>query len=317
MFVFRQLLVVLKLAVLCLLHQSVQVHAQILMKDVPLNARGIDVEDRTGLFVPLDLLFNDERGNKIGFGKFFNQGRPIVLTLNYSDCPGLCIAQLENLVSTLRETNGEGIGSKFEIVTVSIDPTELPMKAARTKEKYVGMLGAGGSQNGWHFLTGDQASISKLANAVGFKYTYDKINKRYNHPAVTYFISSEGRICRYFLSLGTEPAQFRLAVSEAAQGKLGRSISDVIMQLCYQYDPDSNRYTAAAHRIMFFGWGVFALMMFGCIAPYWFTKRGVTNQIDAVTPKSSNDKSGNSELVTPDAVSEDTHDTTIVSARQT
>ena len=249
-------------------------HAQYAMKDVPLNAQGIDVEDRIGNFIPTDLLFKDERGNRISLARFFKQSRPIVLTLNYSDCPGLCIAQLENLVSTLREIDDVGLGTKFEIVTVSIDPTETPVKAALTKQKYVEMLGVDSAKAGWHFLTGDQASISSLADAVGFRYTYDKPNKRYSHPAVTYFISSEGRICRYFLSLGTEPAQFRLAIADAAQGRLGASISDVIMQMCYLYNPNTNRYTAAAHRIMAVAWGSFTIMVIGCIAPFWFGKSG-------------------------------------------
>ena len=259
------------------------VSAQLLLDDLPQNAQGITVEDKVGEFVPLDLVFADERGQKIGLGKFFKKGKPIVLTLNYSDCPGLCIAHLDNLVSTLREFNSEGLGTEFEIVTVSIDPTESPDKAARTKMKYVGMLQHENSTEGWHFLTGKSSDIKKLAAAVGFKYKYDRVNKRYNHPAATYFLSEDGRICRYLLSLGVEPDQFQLAVGEAKSGILTSSVADAIIQFCYYYDPTANRYSASARRILAFAGAAFCVLLAGGTAPFWFSKRNTDKKEAAVS----------------------------------
>jgi protein SCO1 len=259
-------------------------HAQLLMNEVPEAARGIDVEDRVGEFLPLDLKFTDERGNRVGLGRYFRQGKPVVLTLNYSDCPGLCVAQLDNLVYTLRELNGGGIGEKFDIVTVSIDPQESHTKAAGTKKKYTGLLRTEEAERGWHFLTGDQASIKALADAVGFKYSYDKQSKRYSHPAVTYFVSQEGRICRYFVSLGEEPQQFRFAIAEASEGKLTQSLSDMMVQMCFSYDPSANRYTASARRLLSFAAGAFTLMILGLTAPFWFTGRAAKQPTAPVAP---------------------------------
>jgi protein SCO1/2 len=241
-----------------------------LLKELPESARGIAVLDKVGEFVPLDLLFTDERGNQIGLGKFFKKNKPIILTLNYSDCPGLCIAQLDNLVANLREPWGQDLGERFEIVTVSIDPTEKFTKARDTKAKYVGLLRDTKAEESWHFLTGEQQQITKLANAVGFKYTYDKANKRYSHAAVTYFLSPDGRVCRYFVSLGLEPQQMKLAIAEAGKGKLNESISDSFIQMCYMYDPEANRYSADARSAMALGGGVFVLMLVGLTAPFWF-----------------------------------------------
>ncbi|MFO1063674.1 MAG: SCO family protein [Pirellulales bacterium] len=263
--------------------------AQIALDKVPDAAQGIDVEDRVGEFIPLDLRFKDERGNPIALGKFFKQGKPIVLTLNYSNCPGLCVAQLENLTATLRELNGAGIGEKFEIVTVSIDPNERPVRAAETKAKYVGLLRSEGAEKGWHFLTGDQASISSLAKSVGFMYSYDKQSKRYSHPAVTYFISSDGRICRYFISLAEEPQQFKFAINDAAEGKLTTSVSDMMVQMCYSYDPSANRYTADAQRLLSFGAGAFAIVLFGFTAPFWFAKRAANQPQTSTAAETATD----------------------------
>lgn len=261
----------------CLIGQAIcstaPVRAQSFFDQLPSSAAGIEVVDRVGEVVPDDLTFRDENGRAVKLGQYFQSGKPVVLTLNYSDCPGLCIAQLENLVETLRQGNSKGIGQDFQLITVSIDPREDSHKAARTKAKYVGLLKGTGAENGWHFLVGQQTEITKLAKAVGYYYTYDKVNDRFNHPAVTYFVSSDRKICRYFVDLGIEPDQFRLAVSEAAEGKLTKSLAEVFVQFCYYYDPAVNRYSASAQRLMALGGLVFAVMMVGCLAPFWFSSK--------------------------------------------
>lgn len=254
-----------------------QASAQLLKEELPPAAQSINVENRVGEFIPLDLVFKDERGQAVGLGKYFKQGKPIVLTLNYSDCPGLCVAQLDMLVETLRDLSGAAISDDFDILTVSIDPTESPEKAARSKAKYAGLLSGDGAQKGWHFLTGKQADIAKLADSVGFRYSYDRANKRYNHAAATFFLSNDGRICRYLLSLGAEPQQFQLAISEAAEGKLTRTFSAAITQMCYMYDPDANRYTASARRMLALAAGAFVLLLTGFTAPFWFSGRARTD----------------------------------------
>ncbi len=285
--------------------------AQLLKEELPLSAQSINIENRVGEFIPLNLVFNDERGTAVTLGQYFKQGKPIVLTLNYSDCPGLCVAQLDMLVTTLRDLNGAAIDDDFEILTVSIDPTESPEKASRSKAKYAGMLSGEKAKKGWHFLTGNQSNIAKLADAVGFRYSYDKANKRYNHAAATYFLSSDGRICRYLLSLGTEPQQFQLAISEAAEGKLTRTFTDAIIQMCYLYDPDANRYTASARRIMSLAAGAFVILLTGCSAPFWFSRRMRTNSAPmasgvgaAVSTQPPTESSDHSPVDIPSASSE-------------
>lgn len=246
---------------------------QVAVDGLPQMAAGIEVKDQVGDFLPLELTFKDDAGRTVRLSDYFRRGKVVILTLNYSDCPGLCMAQLENLVETLRKLDARGLGENFEMVSVSIDPREDSSKAARTKAKYTGLLRETQAESAWHFLVGKQPEITSLAKSVGFYYTYDQTNNRFNHPAVTYFISSEGRICRYFLDLGIEPEQFQLAVAEAAEGKLTRSLAEAFVQFCYYYDPEANRYSADARRIMALGGGAFALLLLGCMAPFWFSRR--------------------------------------------
>lgn len=242
-------------------------------EELPKSVAGIDVLNQVGDFVPLELEFRDDTGRVVRLKDYFQKNKIVVLTLNYSDCPGLCMAQLENLVGTLRQLECKGLGENYEMLSVSIDPREDTQKASRTKNKYLGLLGNDQASSAWHFLVGNQPEITALAKSVGFNYTYDKANDRFNHPAVTYFISPNGRICRYFLDLGIEPNQFRLAVAEAAEGKLARSLAETFVQLCYYYDPDANRYSASAKRILAIAGGTFAIMLLGCLAPFWFSSR--------------------------------------------
>jgi protein SCO1/2 len=136
-----------------------------------------------------------------------------------------------------------------------------------------------------------------LARSLGFHYSYDKASKRYSHAAVTYFISSEGRICRYFLSLGEEPAQFKMALNEASEGKLTTSVADSFVQMCYSFDPEANRYTADARRLLSFSAGAFVLLVLGFTAPFWFSGRAAANQPPPAAAAKPSDSDAYTELV--------------------
>lgn len=255
--------------------------------------QAVRVEDRVGEFIPGELSFLDDAGRTVKLSSFLGTGRAVVMTLNYSDCPGLCIAQLENLVETLRGTNAAGIGENYQIVTVSIDPREDSEKAARTKSKYLGLLRETSAEKHWHFLVGKQPEITALAKSVGYYYTYDKENDRFNHPAVLYFIGGNGRLCRYLVDLGVEPKQFQLAVAEANEGKLTKSLAEAFVQFCYTYDASRNRYSADAKRIMTIGFSTFAVLAVGFLAPFWFGKnKNRPNAAETHRGGSEGDRSG-------------------------
>lgn len=252
---------------------------------LPGPAVGIDVVDQVGRYLPLDLRFQDDRGQTVQLGDYFKKedSKPVVLTLNYSDCPGLCIAQLQQLVGTLRAMDAKGLGDDYQVITVSIDPRESSDRASQTKKKYVGMLADAKAESAWHFLVGQQREIKSLAESVGYYYNYDRNSDRFNHPGVTYFISADGRICRYFLDLGIEPKQFQLAVAEAAEGKLTRGLADRFIQFCYYYDPETNRYSASARNLLTLGFGAFAVLMMGFLAPFWFGSKKKAGDASCVT----------------------------------
>ena len=147
-------------------------------------------EQRLNEPVPLHLAFRDEAGNAVQLGDYLGQ-KPVILTLNYYECPMLCPLVLEGLLRSLRALSFM-IGEQFDVVTVSIDPGETAALAATTKARYIRDYGRPKAAAGWHFLTGDEASIQRLTQAVGFRYAYDAGKNQYAHAAGIMVLTPQG-----------------------------------------------------------------------------------------------------------------------------
>ncbi len=180
-------------------------------------------------------------------GDYFDN-RPVILTLNYYECPMLCTLELNGLVAALRTMSLEP-ERDFRIVTVSINPKETPELAARKKTQYVKQYGRAGAAAGWHFLTGDEPEIQALAKAVGFRYAFDAESGQYAHAAGIAVATPDGRLSRYFYGIEFGPRDLRLGLVESSQGKIG-TLADQILLFCYHYDPATGRYAAAALKMM-------------------------------------------------------------------
>jgi protein SCO1/2 len=228
--------------------------------------REVGWDQRLGEPVPLDLTFRDEAGNTVRFGDYLGQ-KPLILTLNYYECPMLCPLVLDGLLRALRALPFT-IGDQFNVVTVSIDPGEAPALAAAKKAHYGRGYGRDGAAAGWHFLTGEETSIRQLTQAVGFRYAYDAAKDQYAHAAGIVVLTPQGRVARYFYGIEFSPRDVRLALIEAAAGTIGSPI-DQFLLYCYQYDAATGGYTLAVRRVLrlaglgtVLGLGGFMLVMF-------------------------------------------------------
>lgn len=231
---------------------------------------GVGVEEKLDTQVPLELPFKDENGTDIQLGDLFNQERPVILSLNYSSCPMLCKLQLNGLVNCLNEIEGWKAGEEFQVISVSIDPKETVNQAKATEAKYLGLYKRENAYAGWSFLTGEETSISQLADAVGFGYQYRPELGEYAHAAVIILCTPEGKVSRYLYGIEYPTQTVKLSLLEAAEGKIGTTIDQVILY-CFQYDSESGTYAAAARKIMTAS-GVLVLVLMGCLLfPFWFT----------------------------------------------
>ncbi|QDU66273.1 SCO family protein [Engelhardtia mirabilis] len=238
---------------------------------VPEDTAGVGVEQRLGEQVPTDVPFTDHLGERVTFGDCFQSGRPVILTLNYSDCPMLCGMQLDGLIDVLNQL-GWVVGEDFDVVTVSIDENELFTKAAATREhylnRYVHRAEMPDGDGGWHFLVGQQSSIDAVAQAVGFGYRFVPSTGEFAHEAAIMLLTPEAVVSRYLFGVSFEEPTLRLSLVEASDGKLG-GIAERITMMCFVYDPTSGSYVAEALSVMKLGGLVTVVVLGGFLLIFW------------------------------------------------
>ncbi len=226
----------------------------------------IGIEEFLGAQLPLELGFVDHDGQARRLGDLFpGDGRPVLLTLNYSSCPQLCSAQLDGLVEALREVERDP-ARDFRLVTVSIDPEESPETAAATRAGYLEAYGREGAD--WAFLTGTEQAVHELADRVGFRYEFVPATGEYAHVAAVFLLTPRGQVARYLYGVRYEPRTIELSLAETAAGEL-RSTTDKILLYCFQYDPAEGSYALAARNltkvlgaVLVVGLGGFLLKLF-------------------------------------------------------
>jgi protein SCO1 len=198
--------------------------------------------------IPLELIFVDDHGEQVRLAQYFGRGKPVVLVLAYYECPMLCTLVLNDLTEALQ---GLGFvpGIEFEIVTVSIAPEETYQLAAEKKALHIAEYGNPEGAAGWHFLTGDQPEIDRLADAVGFRYVYIPETEEYSHAAGIMVLTPQGRISRYFFGFEYSSQELRMGLIEASEEKIGSPI-DSFFLLCYAYDPVTGRYSLLIHNVL-------------------------------------------------------------------
>jgi len=238
----------------------------------PPALEGVGIDEHLEQTIPLDLPFVDENGKQVTLGQYFESDRPVLIALVYYDCPMLCTVVLDRLVSTLKQMDWVA-GDQFQIVTVSIDPSETPMLAKAKKQTYLREYGRAEAATGWHFLTGAAPQISALADALGFKYKYLPERGQFAHPACLFVVTPEGKISRYLYGVSYAPETMRLALVEASEGKIGSAV-DQFLLYCYAYDAEEGTYGPAALKIMRVAGIVAALVLGAVLLTFWRRESG-------------------------------------------
>jgi protein SCO1/2 len=247
------------LLAIALLPHPLQAHT---MQDAVLPNVGVD--EKLGAQLPLDLAFTDQDGHLVRLGDYFTGG-PVILTLNYYSCPMLCPLIFRNLSNAIVAIKGVSLERDYRIVTVSIDPDETPARAySRAEETWRMLAGVAASGKRWPFLFDRGTSSSRLAHAVGVRYTRIGDNN-FAHPSVILVLTPSGKVARYLYGIEQRPADLKLALTEAAGGKIGGSpFLNQFLLYCYHYDPVEKKYALAAVNIMKIGGGI-VFLLFGVL----------------------------------------------------
>src|SRR5271165_1038415 len=230
----------------------------------------VTITQKLNTQIPLDGQFRDETGKAVRLGDYFGKG-PVVLSLVYYQCKIVCPEEIDGLVSALEMVKFVP-GKDFDVVFVSIDPSETPEIAAKEKALYVKRYGHPETANGWHFLTGQQQPIDSLASAVGFGYVRvpgpDGVMNQFAHASAIEILTAAGKLSQYYLGVEYPPNDLRLGLVEASAGKIGSPV-DAILTYCYRYDPKLNRHSLVIARVVqlgglitVFGLGSYITIMF-------------------------------------------------------
>ncbi len=228
----------------------------------PAVTKGITLEQKLSAPVPLDLIFHDETGKTVPLRTYFGD-KPVVLSLVYFTCPSLCPMSMQETVSSLKRISLQP-GRDYNVVVVSFDPSDTPALAREKKAEYGKQFGKPGFDAGWHFLTGTQDSVSRLASAVGFGYKWDPATRQFVHAGGIMVATPDGKMSRYFYGINYASADLRMALVEASQHKIGNPV-DYVLLFCFHYDPYQAKYTLVILNVLKVAAGITVFVLGGLI----------------------------------------------------
>jgi len=233
----------------------------------PAELDGVGVTEHRSAPLPLDRPFVDEEGRAVRLGDYFDGRRPVILNLGYYGCPMLCGLVVNGLTAGMKQMDWSP-GAEYQVVTLSINPAEKPTLAKAKKQNYIKELGRPSSAGGWRFLTGRQADIRAVTDAVGFGYRWVEETQQFAHAAVIVVCTPDGRVSRYLYGIEFDPQTLRLSLVEAAKGKIGSPLDQVLL-FCFHYDAREGRYALAAAGLMRLGGVVTAVALGAFLLSLW------------------------------------------------
>ncbi len=235
--------------------------------DQPPALQGVEIEEKLGAQVPVSAVFLDQDGRPVHVGDVLKGGKPVVLALVYYECPMLCGLILGGMARSMKET-GLALGKDYQALTVSFDPREKPSQALVRQKFYLQALDKTDDKGAWPFLVGLEKDIRAVTEAVGFHYKFDEATKQYAHGAAILVLTPEGKVSRYLYGVEFPGRDLRLALVEAAQGRVGTSF-DRFLLTCYRYDPVARRYVPYAMGMVRAGAILVLFGLAGALAFYW------------------------------------------------
>ena len=204
--------------------------------------------------LPLDAKFVDETGKAVQLRDYFGK-RPAILTLVYYNCPMLCSEEMDGVTSALEMVKLTP-GKDFDVIIISIDPSEGPELAAKKKAFYLKRYGRPETAAGWHFLTGQRPAIDAVTNAVGFGYVRvpgpDGKLTQFAHASSIELVTTDGKLAQYYLGVEYSPKDVLIGLIQASDNKIGSPVAN-ILTYCYHYDPQTNKMSLRVARVVQLG----------------------------------------------------------------
>lgn len=222
----------------------------------PLNE--VRFDQNLGEQLPRDARFVDQAGQPVALGNYLGD-RPVVLAFVYYECPMLCTLILNGLAKSLGVLKLRP-GTEFDVVAISIDHAETPALAKAALDRTLDRYGKPETAPGWHFLTGSEEDVARVADAAGFRFAYDAETDEYAHSSGIVIVAPDGTINQYYYGIEYPPRDVRLAIVDASEGRAG-TLVDQILLYCYRYNAKLGKYTVFTMRLLRFAGAFFVVVL--------------------------------------------------------
>jgi protein SCO1/2 len=170
---------------------------------------------------------------------------PTIILPVYYSCTNVCNFLQSGLARVLPSIKPLP-GREYRVISISFDETETPELAARYKKTYLTSMNVPFPEDGWRFLTGDNASIRRLTDAAGFR--FQRKGRDFIHPVASFVVARDGTIVRYLYGTNFLPKDLSLALLEAREGTVGTAIRTVV-GYCFSFDPAGKTYVFNLLRV--------------------------------------------------------------------
>ena len=202
------------------------------------SSADIALDEKLGQSLPSDAVFFDENGHKVTLKGLID--KPTIIAPVYLHCMHVCPMLLNGLADALGKMDLVVPGKDFRVITLSFDDRDTPAIARDKKRNYLKAVGRPFPEAEWKFLTGNAVNIKKFTASIGFKFQRDGEHD-FSHPVVLVVVAPGGKIVRYLYGTSFLPFEVTMALTEAAQGRVG-STTRKVLQYCFSYDPLKKSY---------------------------------------------------------------------------
>ena len=259
---------------------------------LPTVLKKVQVQQHLNAQLPMDAAFVDDTGKTVKLGAYFDGKHPVVVTTVYFNCPMLCSEEMDGLTSALEMVNLVP-GKDFQIIVISIDPSETPELAAKKKAFYLKRYGHPKTAAGWHYLTGKQPAIDAVTSAIGFGYVRvpgpDGKMTQFAHASSIEIATPQGKVAQYYLGVEYSPKDVLLGLIDASGNRIGSPVAN-ILTYCYHYDPQTDKHSLMVVRVVQLG-GIVTVASLGSFIFLMF-RRDIKLAHDQDTPQPDKKKTG-------------------------
>lgn len=233
----------------------------------------VGIDEKLNGSVNLDLGFTDQNGKAVTLGSYFDD-KPVVIHMMYLSCPRVCGFAFEGVRSVIDGTEDFKTGKDYKVLSISFNPEDDHLLSKERSAKYLEGLAdrSGSTEAGWTFLTGKKDNIIELTSSLGYKFLKD--GHEFAHPSALIVLTPEGKISRYLYGIQHNPRDYKLALIEASDGKIGKnSLSNKVLLFCYQFDPVGKKYALKALNIVKAGGMVTLFALSSFLAFFWIREK--------------------------------------------